>query len=107
MFGDEDLAIDDSYAAHHYFHLELLRPAVTTWDLRVLQSLWHAAQEYIRLAFLRLDTGPHEHHRCQHAHAALLETFRLGDPDRVRLAVLHHLDGNEILAQRALFPVED
>jgi DNA-binding GntR family transcriptional regulator len=107
MFGNEDLGIDDVYEAHHQFHLELLRPAASTWDLRVLQGLWHAAERYIRLAFLQLDTEPNEHHRRQHAHAALLETFRLGDPDRVSLAVLHHLDDNEMLAQRALDPVAD
>ncbi len=107
MFGKEDLGIDDVYEAHHQFHLELLRPAATTWDLRVLQGLWHAAERYIRLAFLQLDTEPHEHHRRQYAHAALLETFRLGDPDRVSLAVLHHLDDNEMLAQKALDPVAE
>jgi DNA-binding GntR family transcriptional regulator len=105
MFGDDDLGIDDVYEAHHQFHLELLRPAATAWDLRVLQGLWHAAERYIRLAFLQLDVEPREHHRRQHAHAALLETFRLGDPERVSLAVLHHLDDNEILAQKALDPV--
>jgi DNA-binding GntR family transcriptional regulator len=107
MFGNEDLGIDDVYEAHHQFHFELLRPAASTWDLRVLRGLWHAAERYVRLAFLQLDTEPHEHHRRQHAHAALLETFRLADPDRVSLAVLHHLDDNEMLAQRALDPVAE
>lgn len=105
MFGKEDLGIDDVYEAHHQFHLELLRPAATAWDLRILDGLWHAAERYVRLAFLNLDTEPREHHRREHAHAALLETFRLGDPERVSLAVLHHLDDNEIIAQKALDPV--
>lgn len=81
-------------------HMELLRPAATTWDLRVLEGLWHAAERYIRLAFLGLDTEPLEHRRCERAHNALLETFRLRDPKRMSLAVLHHLDDNEILAAR-------
>jgi DNA-binding GntR family transcriptional regulator len=105
MFGEPDLGIDDVYEAHHQFHLELLRPGATAWDLRVLDSLWHAAERYVRLAFLKLDTEPREHHRREHAHAALLETFRLGDPERVSLAVVHHLDDNEIIAQKALDPV--
>jgi hypothetical protein len=33
--------------------------------------------------------------------------FRVRDPDRVALAVLHHLEDNEILAQKALDPVVD
>jgi DNA-binding GntR family transcriptional regulator len=105
MFGKEDLGIDDVYEAHHQFHLELLQPAATAWDLRILEGLWHAAERYIRLAFLNLDADPREHHRREHAHAALLETFRLGDPERVSLAVVHHLDDNEIIAQKALDPV--
>lgn len=105
MFGRDDLGIDDVYEAHHQFHLELLRPAATAWDLRVLEGLWHAAERYLRLAFLKLDAEPREHHRREHAHAALVETFRLGDPERVSLAVIHHLDDNEMLAQKALDPV--
>jgi DNA-binding GntR family transcriptional regulator len=105
MFGKEDLGIDDVYEAHHQFHLELLRPAATAWDLRVLESLWHAAERYVRLAFLKLDADPRERHRREHVHAALLETFRLGDPEQVSLAVVHHLDDNEIIAQKALDPV--
>ncbi len=105
IFGEKRLGIDEVYEAHHNFHLELLRPAATTWDLRVLDGLWHAAERYLRLAFLNLDADPREHHRREHAHAALLETFRLGDPQQVSLAVLHHLDNNETLAQQALEPV--
>jgi DNA-binding GntR family transcriptional regulator len=105
LFGNEDAGIDDVYEAHHQFHVELLLPAATVWDLRVLDGLWHAAERYVRLAFLKLDTEPREHRRREHAHAALLETVRLGDPERVKLGVLHHLDDNELLAQKALDPV--
>ncbi|MEH0421431.1 GntR family transcriptional regulator [Streptomyces sp. B21-083] len=102
MCGDEDLGVDEIYDAHRAFHLELLRPAATTWELRVLESLWHAAERYIRLAFSGLDTHPEEHRRRKHSHAALLATFRDGDPDRVAQAVLDHLDENEKIAQKAL-----
>lgn len=105
MFGDKSLGVDEVYEAHHQFHFELLRPASTAWDLRVLDGLWHAAERYIRLAFGKLDAVPREHHRREHAHASLLEIFRIGDPQRVSLAVLHHLDDNEMLAQKALEPV--
>jgi DNA-binding GntR family transcriptional regulator len=107
MFGRADLGIDDIYEAHHQFHTELLRPAATVWDLRILEGLWHAAERYVRLAFLGLDHEPREHHRREHVHAALLETFRTGDPERVTLALLHHLDDNELLAQKALEPAVD
>jgi DNA-binding GntR family transcriptional regulator len=105
MFGDEDLGIDEIYDAHHTFHLELLRPAATAWDLRTLEGLWHAGERYVRLAFSALDRQPEEHLRRKRVHAALLEVFRQGDPDEVAEAVLQHLDDNEKLAQQALKPV--
>jgi len=107
MFGDERLGIDEIYEAHHQFHLELLRPAATAWDIRTLEGLWHAAERYIRLAFLSLDFEPQEHHRREHAHAALVETFRTRDPERVSRAIQYHLDDNEVLARKALDPVVD
>jgi len=107
MFGDERLGIDEVYEAHHRFHLELLRPAATAWDIRTLEGLWHAAERYIRLAFSGLDSAPGEHHRREHVHSELLDSFRTGDPKKVSHAVLTHLDENEAIAQQALEPVAD
>jgi DNA-binding GntR family transcriptional regulator len=104
-FGEEPRGIDDVYEAHRQFHLELLRPAATTWDLRVIDGLWHAAERYVRLAFARRDADPNEHLRRSHSHVVLLETFRRGDPHEVSREVLHHLHENEVLAQQALEPV--
>jgi DNA-binding FadR family transcriptional regulator len=83
-------------------HLELLRPAATSWDIQTLENLWHAAERYIRLAFSGLDAKPHEHDRREHAHHELIDTFRSRDPEAVAAAVLHHLDANEQIAQRAI-----
>lgn len=106
IFGDERLGIDEIYSAHHAFHRDLLRPAATTWDLRTLEGLWHASERYIRLAFGGLDAQPEEHRRRGQAHAALLEVFRSGDPERVAGAVLEHLAVNEQIAQQALGPLD-
>ncbi|HEY2199936.1 MAG TPA: GntR family transcriptional regulator [Mycobacterium sp.] len=105
MFADETLGIDEIYEAHHEFHAELLRPAATTWDLRTLDGLWHAAERYIRLAFGGLDAEPKEHSRRGRAHHEILDVFRTRDPKKVARATLHHLDENETIAQRALDPV--
>lgn len=107
MFGDEHLGIDEVYEAHHQFHLELLRPAATAWDIRILEGLWHAAERYIRLAFSGLDSAPGEHNRRGHVHFDLLDTCRTGDPKKVSRAIVHHLDENEAIAQKALDPVVD
>ena len=105
MFGNETLGIDEIYDAHHTFHMELLRPAATAWDLRTLEGLWHAGERYVRLAFGGLDTDPAEHRRREDVHAELLETFRRGNQEHVAQAVLHHLDDNERIARSVLDPI--
>jgi DNA-binding GntR family transcriptional regulator len=60
-FADERLGIEEVYEAHHNFRLELLRPAATEWDIRTLETLRHAAERYVRLAFSGLDASPDEH----------------------------------------------
>ena len=101
-FADERLGINEVYEAHHNFHLELLRPAATTWDIRTLETLWHAAERYVRLAFSGLDAAPDEHSRREHAHHLMIDAFRSRDPGAVYASVLHHLDANEQIAQRAV-----
>ena len=101
-FADADANIDDVYEAHHDFHRALLAPAATAWDLVTLENLWRAAERYIRLAFSARDEDPLEHtHRAQ-AHSELLDAYRAQDPDRVRNAILTHLDENEAIAHDAV-----
>jgi DNA-binding GntR family transcriptional regulator len=98
MFGDESLGVDDIYDVHHVFHRELLAPAATAWDLRILEMLWRAAERYVRVAFGRLDPDPAEHRRRAVVHADILDTFRSRDPRAVRRAIRHHLEENERIA---------
>lgn len=101
-FGDERLGIDEIYEAHHEFHLRLLKPAATEWDVRMLTTLWRAAERYIRIGFGRLDLQPSEHVRREHAHEELLDAFRQRDPRIVRRSITMHLKHNETLARQAL-----
>src|ERR1700754_1361158 len=39
---------DQGHAAHRALPLELIRPAATRWDLRVLRPLWSATEDLIR-----------------------------------------------------------
>lgn len=103
-FGEEKLGIDEVYDAHHAFHLALLRPATTEWDVRILGTLWRAAERYIRIGFGLLDADPREHGRREHAHHDLVEIFRRRDAAAVRQGVRDHLAHNEQIARRALEP---
>lgn len=101
-FGARDHGMADIYDDHHAFHLALLAPAATVWDIRVLTTLWRAAERYIRIGFGQLDPDPAEHERRGKAHADLLAAFRTRDADNVAAAVEQHLARNEKIAISAL-----
>jgi len=102
QFGRLDLGIDEIYDAHRAFHMALLAPAATEWDIRTLTTLWRAAERYIRIGFGRLDPEPAEHGRREHAHHQLLDVFRTRKAKPVSAAMHEHLDHNESIAKRAL-----
>jgi DNA-binding GntR family transcriptional regulator len=101
-FGDERRSIHEIYEAHHAFHLALLAPATTSWDIRILSTLWRAAERYIRIGFGLLDPDPHEHWRREQAHEELVTAFRRHDPAVAAHAVRQHLARNEQTALLAL-----
>lgn len=104
-FGVPGRRIDDLYDMHNDFHLRLLAPAATEWDIRTLRGLWHAAERYLRLAFGALEDQPDEHPRRELVHMELLDGFRARDPARVEALVRQHLRDNEAIAQRAIVPL--
>lgn len=101
-FGDHGRGMDDIYDAHHEFHLALLAPAATSWDIHVLTTLWRAAERYIRIGFGRLDPDPYEHDRREQTHEDLIAAFRTREPRTAANAIYEHLRRNEHIALQAL-----
>ncbi|MEW1756843.1 GntR family transcriptional regulator [Streptomyces cyaneofuscatus] len=101
-FGAREHGMADIYDGHHDFHLALLAPAATAWDIRLLTTLWRAGERYIRIGFGQLDPDPAEHERRGKAHTDLVAAFRTRDPDTVAAAVEEHLARNEKIAISAL-----
>ena len=94
--------MDDIYDDHRAFHMALLAPAASAWDLRILIMLWRAGERYVRIGFGLLDPDPDEHERRREAHQLLIEEFRKRDPDNAARALEAHLAHNEDLAAAAL-----
>jgi len=101
-FGGTDRSMDDIYEDHCAFHMALLAPAATTWDNRILTTLFQASERYVRIGFGRLDPDPDEHDRRRDAHQLLITEFRKRDPDQAAHALDEHLAHNEELARNTL-----
>ncbi len=101
-FGAEHRTMNDIYESHHDFHLALLAPAATSWDIRILSTLWRAAERYVRIGWGMLDPDPHEHARREQYHSELVAAFRQRDPEIAAGAVHQHLSRNEQTALLAL-----
>lgn len=87
------------YAAHRAFHVELLRPAASRWDLRVLRPLWAQLDALVHAVF-----GPDGRTSCDVvltgcACRSLLTGYRTRDPDAVHAATLRHLEHSERFIQ--------
>ncbi len=91
--ADPDLVLDK----HHEFHLDLLRPAASSWDIRVLELLWRASERYARLAFSDSLLDPDAVARQAKAHKAIVEAVRSRSPAQLRKELRAHLEVNEAM----------
>lgn len=86
---------DLALGRHQEFHLALLSPGASEWDLRILTMLWQVSERYVRLVFsnelLDRSTGD----RLVRLHEPLVELARNGTADQLRKAVKAHLSENE------------
>jgi DNA-binding GntR family transcriptional regulator len=101
-FGGAERSMDDIYEDHRAFHLALLAPAASTWDIRILVMSERASERYVRIGFGLLDPDPGEHDRRRDAHQLLVDQFRRRDPEGAARALDQHLAHNEELAHAAL-----
>lgn len=111
MLSDEELdALDkrvtalitssnDGYDGHRAFHTDLLRPALTEWDLRVLRPLWEQADVLVRTGLALRGWKATELIRCVHVCHNLLAAYRTRNPEVTRAAHLRYLNLSGRLVQ--------
>lgn len=101
-FGGTERSMDDIYGDHRAFHLALVAPAASAWDIRILMMSERATERYVRIGFGLLDPDPTEHDRRRDAHQLLIDEFRKRAPQVAARALDEHLAHNEELAHNAL-----
>jgi len=94
---------DELWMQHCSFHEALLEPALTPWDRRILNQLWHASERYTRIAFETFDMSDEDWARRVERHRALVDAVSSGSAESVRVSVLQHLEHSE-QACLAIFP---
>ncbi|MCL3818283.1 GntR family transcriptional regulator [Aeromicrobium wangtongii] len=82
---------DVRHQAHHTLHVEMLRPAATAWDVRILDLLWHASERYVQHAFSEQEDEPALTNERGQEHIDLLAAMRTRDPHRASEALQRHL----------------
>src|ERR1700733_1943004 len=101
-FGGAERSMGDIYGDHRAFHLALVAPAASAWDIPILMMSERATERYVRIGFGLLDPDPGEHDRRREAHQLLIDEFRKRDPEIAARALDEHLARNEDLAHNAL-----
>ncbi len=77
---------------HYLLHSALVGPAISAWELRIMQQLWDAAERYKNLVYNPQDIpGPAERAQRTEKHRELVEVVRSGDADGAAAALHAHL----------------
>jgi DNA-binding GntR family transcriptional regulator len=93
-YHDTSVDPDEFYRAHREFHVRLLAPAATAWDLRVLRPLWQETDRCVRALLDQLGMHPALIPGGAPSCSELLDSFRTRDPEQARVASRRHLDLN-------------
>ncbi|CNH70864.1 Transcriptional regulators [Mycobacterium tuberculosis] len=96
-YVDGSHSADDAWELHRQFHLALLRPALSDWDVRVLEQLWHASDRYTRVVYETYNVDEQERKRREVAHLLLLDAAKTGSPTEFKSATIQHLTDHEIV----------
>lgn len=84
---------EEAFLGHHEFHLSLLRPAATEWDMRLLGILWIPIERAVRLGFGGIVelAGLDDPQQVAYAeHEKLIEAARSRDWPRLRDTMRDH-----------------
>jgi len=86
---------DRAWQGHYDFHERLVAPAASSWDIRLLHTLWTAAERYTLLVFDPIVVDDEERERRYARHRRLFDRVEAGDPVGLEAELVAHLEANE------------
>lgn len=93
---------DRAWQGHDDFHERLVAPAASSWDLRLLHTLWPAAERYTLLVFdpIVVDDTEREHRYARHRR--LFDRAEAADPAGLEAELGAHLETDELEIARRI-----
>lgn len=86
---------DRAWQGHYDFHEQLVAPAASDWDRRILHTLWTAAERYTLLVFDPIVVDDAERRRRHERHRRLFERAEAADASGLESELTAHLETNE------------
>ena len=86
---------DRAWEGHYRFHELLVTPAASSWDIRVLHTLWSAAERYTLVVFDPIVVDDEERDRRYTRHRRLFDRAAAGDGPGLGTELIDHLQANE------------
>lgn len=86
---------DRAWQGHYDFHERLVAPAASPWDIRVMHTLWTAAERYTVLVFDPIVVDDEERERRYARHRRLFDRAEAGDAVGLEAELIAHLESNE------------
>jgi DNA-binding GntR family transcriptional regulator len=86
---------DRAWEGHYRFHELLVTPAASSWDIRVLHTLWSAAERYTLVVFDPIVVDDDERARRYARHRRLFDRAEAGDQAGLEAELTEHLQANE------------
>lgn len=95
-------SVDERFDEFQAIYLDLLRPAATSWDMRVIQLLGQAVERYLRSSCHQDDPDSLSPMDCEERLRVLISAFRTGDPESAHAATTSFVRWAEHLASDRL-----
>ncbi len=86
---------DRAWEGHYRFHELLVTPAASAWDIRVLHTLWSAAERYTLVVYDPIVVDDEERGRRYARHRRLFDRAQAGDGPGLETELIDHLQANE------------
>ena len=90
------------HEVHQHVHMELLRPATTSWDQRTLKTLVQATTRYLHIGLEQAGESGEGYPEQTKVQLELIQAFRTRGAEDASAIMRRHLDSSERIARLSI-----